>query len=63
MTKARNQTFCRAENSNLGYFDRTRVFPTSVTEKNNALFLINNHFCLKWKSENVFFSSHYRIKR
>ena len=56
MTKARNQPFCRAININLGYFDGTRVFPRSVTDKDNALFLYNNHYCLIWKSGNVSFN-------
>ena len=51
MTMTRIQPFCRANNINLGYFDGTRVFPRSVTGRDNALFLHNNHFCLTWKSE------------
>ena len=56
MTDARIQPFCRANNNNLTYFDGTIVFPRSVTERINALFLYNNHFCLIWKSENVSFN-------
>ena len=56
MTKARIQPFCRANNVNLGYCDGIRVFPRSVTERNNALFFYNNHFCLIWKSESVSFN-------
>ena len=48
MPKARIQPFCRASNINSGYFDGERVFPTSVTDRNNALFLHNNQFCLLW---------------
>ena len=55
MTKARIQPFCRANNFNLGYWDGERVFPRSVTNRDNALFLFNNHFCLVWKSEGVSF--------
>ena len=55
MTKARIQPFCRANNINLGYFYGVRAFPRSVTDRNNALFLYNNHFCLIWKSERVSF--------
>ena len=51
MTKARIQPFCRSNNINLGYYDGERVFPRSVTERNNALYLYNNHFYLIWKSE------------
>ena len=56
MTKARVQPFCRANNIFLGYYDGTRVFPRTVTDRNNALFLYNNHFCLIWKTQGVSFS-------
>ena len=56
MTKARFQPFCRANKINIGYFDGERVFPRSVTDRNNALYLFNNHFCLIWKSEGVSFN-------
>ena len=56
MTKGRIQPFCRANNINLGYFDGERVFPRSVTDGNNALYLYNNHFCLIWKSKGVSFN-------
>ena len=56
MTKARIQPLCRANNINLGYFDGERVFPRSVTDRNNAFFLYNNHFCLIWRSERVSFN-------
>ena len=57
MTMARIQPFCRANNINLGYWDGTRVIPRSVTNKDSALFLYNNHFCLIWKSEGVSFDN------
>ena len=56
MTKARNQQICRAKIINLRYYDCERVFRRSVTDRNNALFLYNNHFCLMWKSEGVSFN-------
>ena len=56
MTKARIQPFCRANNIILGYYDGTRVFPRTVTDRNNALFLYNNHFCLIWKTQGVSFN-------
>ena len=56
MTKDRMQPFCRVKNINLGYFDGTRVFPRTATERNIALYLNNNHFSLIWKSENVSFN-------
>ena len=55
MTNACIQPFCRANNINLGYWDGERVFPRSVTYRDSALFLFNNHFCLIWKSEGVSF--------
>ena len=56
MTKARIRPFCRANNIYLGYYEGTRVFPRSVTKRDNALLLYNNHFCLLWKSEGVSFN-------
>ena len=56
MNKAKIQPFCGANNINSGYFDGTRVFPRSVTDRNNAFFLHNNHFCLIWKSAGVSFN-------
>ena len=55
MTKARIQPFSRANNINLVYYNEDRVFLRSVTERNRALYLYNNHFCLIWKSEKVDF--------
>ena len=60
MTKARIQSFCRANNINLGYFDGTRVFPRSVTDRNSALFSHSNHFCLTLKSKGVSFSQGFK---
>ena len=51
MTKARIQPFCRANNINLGYYNDDRVFPRTVTNRDSALYLFSNHFCLIWKSE------------
>ena len=53
MTLARIQHFCRADNINLGYYNNDRVFPRTVTNRDSALYLYNNHFCLLWKSEGV----------
>ena len=55
MTKARIQPLCRANNIILGCYDGLRVFSRSVTDRDNALFLYNNHFCLIRKSENLSF--------
>ena len=56
MTMARIQPFCRANNINLGYYNNDRVFPRSVTIRDSALYLYNNHFCLIWKSQIVSFN-------
>ena len=56
LTKGRSQPFCRDNNINLGYYDGDRVFPRSVTNRNNSLFLNNNQFCFIWKSEGVSFN-------
>ena len=55
MNKARIQPFCRANNINLGFHSDDRVFPRSVTNRDSALFLFKNHFCVIWKSEGVSF--------
>ena len=55
MTKARIQPFCRANNINIGYFDRDGIYPRSVTNRDSALYLYDNHVCLIWKSEGVSF--------
>ena len=56
MTKARIQPFCRANIINLGYYNDDRVFPRTVTNRDSALYLYNNHFCLLWKSYGVSFN-------
>ena len=56
MTKARIQPFCRANNINLGYYNIDRVFHRTVTNRDSALYLYNNHFCLIWRSHGVSFN-------
>ena len=51
MTKARIQPFCRANNIIPGYYNDDRVFPRTVKNRDSALYLFNNHFCLIWKSQ------------
>ena len=53
MTKARIQPFCKANKINLGYYNDERIFPRSVTNRDSALYLFNNHFCVIWKTEDV----------
>ena len=56
MTMARIQPCLKKLRINLGYYNNDRVFPRTVTERNNALRLYNNHFCLIWKSQSVSFN-------
>ena len=56
MTSARIQPFCRKYNINIGCFDGTRINPHNLTQRNTALFIHNNHFCLIWKSNNISFN-------
>ena len=56
MTMARIQPCLIKLGIDLGYYNGERIFPRSVTERNNALYFYINHFCLTWKSANVSFS-------
>ena len=60
MNKARIQPFCRANNINIGCFDGIRVFPRSVTNRDSASFLYKNHFCFKWKCEDISFNQAFK---
>ena len=50
MISARIQPFCRKYIINIGYYDGFRVYPRSITQKDIALNIHKNHFCLIWKS-------------
>ena len=56
MTSARNQHFCRLYNINIGCFDGTRINPRNLTQRNTAIKIHNNHFCLIWKSDDDSFN-------
>ena len=56
MTSARVQPFCRKHNIDIGCYDGFRVCPRSFTERNTALKIYNNQFCLIWKTDGVSFS-------
>ena len=56
MTSARIQPFCRKFNNNVGCFDGFRVYPRSITKRDTALKIQNNHFCLIWKTQNISFN-------
>ena len=55
MTLARIQPCLKKLNVNLGYYNGERVFPRTVTNRDTALYLFNNHFCVIWKSDGVSF--------
>ena len=56
MTSARVGSFCRKYNINIGCFDGTRINPRNITQRDTALKIHNNHFCLIWKSDNDSFN-------
>ena len=56
MTSARIPPSCKKYNINIGYYDGFRVYPRNIAEKNTALKLLSNHFCLFWKSQNINFN-------
>ena len=53
---ARIQPCLRKIDIDLGFYNGERICPRTVTNRNSALYLYNNHFCLIWKSENVSFN-------
>ena len=56
MTMARIQPCLKKLGMNLGYYNGKELWPRNITERNIALKLFNNHFCLIWKSEGVSFN-------
>ena len=56
MTSARIQPFCRNYNINIGCFDGTRINPRSLTQRDTAIKIHNNHFCLIWNSIGISFN-------
>ena len=55
MTSARVQLFCRNHNIVIGCYDGFRVCPRNIAQRNIALKIHNNYFCLIWKSNGVSF--------
>ena len=55
MTSARVGSFCRRYNINIGCFDGMRINPRNITQRDTALKIHNNHFCLIWKSDRISF--------
>ena len=54
--QARIQPCFRKLGINLGYYDGKEIWPRNITERNIALKLHNNHFCLICKPEGVSFN-------
>ena len=46
MTTATIQPFCKKHNINIGCYDGYTVRPRIITERNIALYMYKNHFCL-----------------
>ena len=46
MTSAAIQPFCRKYNINIGRFDGTRINPRNISQRNIAIKIHTNHFCL-----------------
>ena len=56
MTSARVGSFCRKYNIIIGCFDGTRINPRNITQRDTALKIHNNHFCLIWKADSISFN-------
>ena len=55
MTRAMIQPFCKKHDINTGCYDGFGVCPRNFTERNIALYMYKNSFCLIWKSLGVSF--------
>ena len=55
MTSARVQPFRRKYNINIGCSDGFGVCPRNFTERETAIKIHENHFCLIWKSDGISF--------
>ena len=60
-TQACIEPCCKAFDINIGYYNGKKLYPGMVTERNKALYLYRNRFCLTWKSERI--SSNEAIKQ
>ena len=56
MTSARIQPFCRKHNINIDCFGGLRLSPRIITERDTALKIHKNHFCLIGKSQEFSFN-------
>ena len=55
MTSTRIQPFCRKYKINNGCFDGTGINPRNLTQRDTALKIHKNPFCILWKSDGVSF--------
>ena len=55
MKSARVKPFCRKHNIKIDCYDGFRICPRNITQKNTALKIHNNLFCLIWKTSDVSF--------
>ena len=53
---ARIQPCLKKLGINLGYYNGERIFPRTVTNRDSAMYLYNNHYCLIWKTQGVSFN-------
>ena len=56
LTMARIKPCLKKLGIDLGYYNGDRVYPRIVRNRDSALYLYNNHFCLIWKYQNVSFN-------
>ena len=57
LKSARIQAFCRKHNIKIGCFNGKEVWLRNITQRDTALKILNNHFCLIWKSNGISFTS------
>ena len=55
MTSARIQPLFRKYNINIGCSDGKRIIPRNINQRNTALKIHDNHFCLIWKPNGISF--------
>ena len=56
MTSARSQPVCKNFNIDIGCFDGTRINPRNITQRNIAIKIHTNPFCLTWNSNDNSFT-------
>ena len=56
MTSARNQPFYQKHNINMGCYERFRLNPRKITERNISLDFYKNPFSLIWEPQAVSFN-------